>query len=136
MIIGLLFLSVSCKEEVVAKPNKLIDKELMTNILYDMALLESIKYQFPFAVDSNEVNTAKFIYKKYKIDSSQFAQNNLYYASHYNEYKEMFAEVESRVKTKDSILTLAIKKKERQDSIKILESQKNQKKRIRLLLRK
>lgn len=118
IIIGLFFVSVGCKDEVVAKPDKLIDKEVMTSILYDMALLEAIKYQYPFVVDSNEVNTAKYIYKKYKIDSTQFAQNNLYYASYYNEYKDMFTEVESRVKIKDSLVNVAIKKKEKQDSIK------------------
>ncbi|MBK0371073.1 DUF4296 domain-containing protein [Flavobacterium sp. SE-1-e] len=95
----------------VSKPDKLIDKETMTNILYDMALLEAIKYQYPFVVDSNEVNAPKYIYKKYKIDSLQFAQNNLYYASHFNEYKEMFAEIESRIKEQDSVLTKKISKK-------------------------
>lgn len=118
LFISMLVLMVSCKKEVVAKPDKLIDEKVMTNILYDMALLEAIKYQFPYVVDSNQVNAPKYIYKKYKIDSLQFVQNNLYYASHFSQYKNMFTEVQNRIKAQDSIVNKQIVINRKKDSIK------------------
>lgn len=128
VFISMLVLLVSCKQEVVAKPDKLIDEKVMTNILYDMALLEAIKYQFPYVVDSNQVNAPKYIYKKYKIDSLQFVQNNLYYASHFSQYKDMFTEVQNRIKTQDSIVNKQIISDRKKDSIKEINSKKNKKK--------
>ncbi|WP_432222446.1 DUF4296 domain-containing protein [Flavobacterium sp. TMP13] len=118
VVVSMVLLMVSCKEEVVAKPEKLIDKKIMTNILYDMALLEAIKYQYPYVVDSNQVNTPKYIYKKYKIDSLQFAQNNMYYASHFSQYKDIFTEVQNRIKTQDSIVNKRIFPNRKKDSIR------------------
>lgn len=135
-LVLILIVAISCKEEVIAKPDKLIDQKTMTNILYDMALLEAIRYQFPFVVDSNQVNTPKFIYKKYKIDSLQFVQNNMYYASHYNEYKDMFAEVDERIKAQKVIVDSLVVKQEKKDSIKSSGKDKNELKADHLLLQK
>lgn len=118
LFILVLFVVVSCKEEVVDKPDKLIDQEIMTNILYDVALLEAIRYQFPYVVDSNQVNTPKFIYKKYNIDSLQFAQSNQYYASHYNEYKMMFSEIDERIKAQKVVVDSLVAIQTKKDSIK------------------
>jgi hypothetical protein len=52
--------------------------------MYDLAVLEGIKYQNRL-LDSNQINSATYIYKKYKIDSLQLAQSNVYYASDYVE---------------------------------------------------
>jgi hypothetical protein len=35
----------SCKEDLVAKPDQLIAKDQMIDIMYDLAVLEGIKYQ-------------------------------------------------------------------------------------------
>ena len=59
----------------------------MVNIMYDLALLEAIKYQNPAVLDSNQIHPKQFIYKKYGVDSLQLAQNNVYYASDYKNYK-------------------------------------------------
>jgi hypothetical protein len=62
----------------------------MIDIMYDLAVLEGIKYQNRL-LDSNQINSATYIYKKYKIDSLQLAQSNVYYASDYVEqhHKEL-----------------------------------------------
>jgi hypothetical protein len=96
-IILVLFLSVSCKKELVKEPAKLIEKEKMIDIIYDLSLLEAIKYQQPLSLDSVESNPTKFIFKKYKVDSLQFAQSNIYYAANYDSYKEMFDEINARL---------------------------------------
>ena len=53
-----------CKEDVVKQPKHLIEKSKMVNIMYDLALLEAIKYQNPAVLDSNQIHPKKFIYKK------------------------------------------------------------------------
>ena len=108
-----------CKEDLVKKPDTLIEKSKMIDIMYDMALLEAVKYQNPTVLDSNQIRPKQFIYKKYKIDSLQLAQNNVYYAADYKSYKIMFDEVVKRV----------IKEKKRAVTIDKLK-QKNNKKRI------
>jgi len=97
VILLVLFLSVSCKKELVKQPAKLIEKEKMVDIMYDLAILEAIRYQKPMSLDSLESDPKKFILRKYKVDSLQFAQNNIFYASDYESYKEMFDEVNKRI---------------------------------------
>jgi hypothetical protein len=97
VILLVLFLSVSCKKELVKQPAKLIEKDKMIDIMYDLSLLEAMRYQKPLSLDSVETDATKFILKKYKVDSLQFAQNNMYYASDYETYKDMFDEVSKRI---------------------------------------
>ena len=84
VIVLVLFLSVSCKKELVKQPAKLIEKEKMIDIMYDLSLLDAMKYQNPLSLDSVETDPTKFILKKYKVDSLQFAQSNMYYAADYD----------------------------------------------------
>ncbi|SHG69586.1 DUF4296 domain-containing protein [Flavobacterium defluvii] len=114
LILLVLFLSVSCKKQVVKQPAKLIEKDKMIDIMYDLSLLEAMKYQHTELIDSTETDPTKFILKKYKVDSLQFAQNNMYYASDYESYKDMFDEVDKRLKkverATDSIVKIEEKK--------------------------
>ena len=108
-----LFLSVSCKKELVKKPAKLIEKEKMMNIIYDLTLLEAIKYQQPLSLDSVESNPKKFIFKKYKVDSLQFAKSNIYYASDYDGYKEMYDVINARLEKEKKNNELKLKAEEK-----------------------
>ena len=111
----------SCKDEVITKPVGLIEKGKMMNVMYDVAVLEAIKYQNPSSLTANKINTTEYIYTKFKIDSLQYAQSNVYYAANYKEYKEMYDEVGKRIDKQktvvDSIIKLE-KKKTKIDSIK------------------
>ncbi|MFQ6601212.1 DUF4296 domain-containing protein [Flavobacterium sp. C3NV] len=128
VIILVLFLSVSCKKELVKQPAKLIEKEKMIDIMYDLSLLDAMKYQNPISLDSVETDPVKFILRKFKVDSLQFAQSNMYYATDYEAYKEMFDEVSKRLavnqRATDSIMKIEDKKaakdkkKKEKDSIK------------------
>ena len=97
VIVLVLFLSLSCKKELVKEPAKLIEREKMVDIMYDLSLLEAMRYQKPLSLDSIDSDPTKFILQKYKVDSLQFAQNNMYYASDYESYKDMFDEVNKRL---------------------------------------
>ncbi|MDI6032218.1 DUF4296 domain-containing protein [Flavobacterium sp. LB2P84] len=108
-------LFVSCKEEVVNKPERLIEKDVMVDIMYDLSILEAIRNQNPASLDTFKINSRDYIFKKYKIDSVQFAKSNVYYASDYNEYKSMFEQINKRLqantKSVDSLIKLKKKKK-------------------------
>lgn len=107
-------LLVSCKDEVVEKPERLIEKDVMVDVMYDLAVLEAIKYQNPVSLDTFKINPRDYIYKKYKIDSLQFAKSNVYYAVDYEGYKLMFEQITKRLdankKSADSLVNLENKK--------------------------
>ena len=105
----LISLILSCKEEVVKKPENLIEKEIMVDVMYDLALLEAIKYQSTNELETHKINPDEYIYKKYKIDNAQFVQSNMYYASDYKEYKKMYDQINSRLVKNKSMLEEAIK---------------------------
>ncbi|HMI05923.1 MAG TPA: DUF4296 domain-containing protein [Flavobacterium sp.] len=103
--LSVLFLGISCGKTAVTKPDKLIDKETMTKIIYDLSVMEAMKSRNP---GSNENNVSPdYIYKKYSIDSLQFAQNSQYYAADIGQYKEIYDKVAERMdkerKAADSI---------------------------------
>ena len=91
--IGLMILLASCNTAAVPKPEKLIDEDKMIDIFYDLSLLEAVKSQNPYAPKNQSINPKEFIYKKYKIDSLQFAQSNQYYVSQVDNYKKMYEKV-------------------------------------------
>ena len=106
ILISLIF---SCKEEVVKKPENLIEKEIMIDVMYDLALLEAIKYQIPNALQAHKINPDEYIYKKYKIDNTQFVRSNMYYASDYKEYKKMYDQINSKLLKTKSLVEASIK---------------------------
>lgn len=45
-----------------------------------------------------KINYVRFIYEKYKIDSTRFMNSNVYYTSRIEEYEKMFEEVSEKLK--------------------------------------
>ena len=115
-IILVLFFSVSCKKELVKEPENLIEKEKMVDIIYDLSLLDAIKYQQPLSLDSLESNPKKFVFKKYKVDSLQFAQSNMYYAADFDTYKEMFDEISARLEKEKKSNEKKLKAEEKKEA--------------------
>jgi hypothetical protein len=109
----LLVLFSSCNKDLVEKPDNLIEKGVMIDIMYDMALLDALKYQDPNSLYTNGVNPKTYIYKKYKIDSLQFVKSNAYYAADYREYKTMFDALNARLKKEKTTVDLLIKKEQK-----------------------
>ena len=108
----LVSLFLSCNKDLVEKPDNLIDKKVMGDILYDISILEALKYQNQDSLYTNGINPKTYIYKKYKIDSLQFAKSNAYYAADYREYKKMYDALSDRLK-KDKEAAAVVVKKER-----------------------
>ncbi|MDR7209752.1 DUF4296 domain-containing protein [Flavobacterium piscis] len=113
LIVLVLFLSISCKKDLVKEPKQLIKKEKMIDIMYDLSLLEAIRYQNPASLDSMETSPAKFILQKYKVDSLQFAQSNMYYAADYQNYKDIYDEVGKRLEKNKKIADSLVKIEEK-----------------------
>lgn len=91
---------ISCQKPAVSKPDNLIDEEVMVDIMYDISVLEAIKSQRAVVLESNKINPNTYIYKKYKIDSLQFANSDKFYASDIKKYKEIFEKVNERIEEK------------------------------------
>lgn len=79
---------VSCKQ-VIDKPEQLIERDVMVDIMYDLSILEAMKYPNPTTLDTFKINPREYILKSI-IDSLQFTKNNVYYAADYKGYKLMF----------------------------------------------
>lgn len=90
------FAVLACNNNTVDKPDNLIEKDKMINILYDISVLEAVKSQSINGGISSKTST-DYIYKKYKIDSLQLVKSNKYYASHIEEYKKMVDQVKERL---------------------------------------
>ncbi len=75
------------------KPKDLIEKDQMIKLLIDMHIVNGVTgISKKDGSKANDYMTV--LYEKYQIDSTQFAQSNLYYISNISEYEKMFKEVE------------------------------------------
>jgi Domain of unknown function (DUF4296) len=116
VLILVLVAFMSCKKEILKKPKRFIEKDMMLNIMYDLSLFDAIKYQSPATLDSAKITPTQYIYRKYKVDSLQFAQNNKYYAVDFKEYKKMYDEIASRVEKNKTDLEAKIKANKKKTS--------------------
>jgi hypothetical protein len=108
------FLIVACKKTILEAPKNLIEEDKMIDILYDISILEAIKISQPTSLQTKGIDPKTYIYKKYKIDSLQFAKSDQYYASDLKVYSKMYQKVIDKIaaqKTKDSIANLPKTKK-------------------------
>ena len=102
-LIGLLSL-VACKKNIVPKPDHFLDEHQMESLLYDLALLESMKATESHTLDSLQFDAKAFIYQKYQCDSTALAQNMVYYASFPKQYDQIVHRVDERMKAqRDSL---------------------------------
>ena len=106
----------SCAEKVVEKPENLIPKEKMVLILHDLAVLNAAKSSFKSTLDRDGIEIMEFLYKKYQVDSLQFTQSDLYYASVPLEYQSIYEKVEDMLEKRKTAIDEHIR--QRYDSIK------------------
>lgn len=109
----------SCNNAIEKKPKNLLDRETMTNIFYDLAILESTQGFLPKILSENQITPNKFIYQKYKIDSLDFVQNNRYYASDVELYKRIYDDVHKKLTAKKEALQLELDKENKSKKEKL-----------------
>ena len=91
---------VSCHDiERPKKPDNFIEREEMTDILYDISLLRALKTYSVNDMRALGLEPDTFIYDKYDVDSLQLAQSIDYYSVNFNEYTSIWEEVNARLTT-------------------------------------
>ena len=95
-----LLLIVSCGGEGkkrVKKPDDLIKKDKMVDIIYDMSLVSAAKGVNRKLMEQQGVHPDQYVYEKHGIDSAQFAQSNEYYAFDLDAYEEIYNKVKVKL---------------------------------------
>ena len=78
-------------------------------------------------INLDKRNYMSLVYEKYNVDSTRFANSNLYYTSRIQEYEEMFEEVERRLDTltkvyREKVDSIEADKKKERDAKKKMDS--------------
>ena len=87
----------ACWSTIIDKPDDLISKNEMVDILTDMLIAigaEDIKNNNL----QRNVNYFPLVFEKYNIDSTQFKESNAYYISRIDDYEQILKRVEARLK--------------------------------------
>lgn len=99
-IIGLgfgLFFGACTSNTIIKKPNNLIPKDQMVDLLTEMLLASGAKNIKNLNLQRN-VNYFPIVFEKYDIDSSRFKESNYYYTSRIDDYDEILGKVDERLK--------------------------------------
>ncbi|MEO0573610.1 MAG: DUF4296 domain-containing protein [Bacteroidota bacterium] len=91
------FLVFSCKEKLIEPPEDLIPQAEMTEILYDLTLINGLRSINANALDKYSIETMPYLYEKYGIDSLQFIKSDEYYASVPVIYQAMYSTIKERL---------------------------------------
>lgn len=109
-----LFLINCTSNTIIKKPDNLISKDQMVDVLTDLFLATGGRNIKNIHLQRN-VNYYPIVYEKYLIDSTQFKESNFYYTSKIDEYDKILKRVDDRLRK----LKVKFKEeKELQDSIK------------------
>ena len=93
----LLFLSACTSNTIYKKPDDVIPKKQMVELLTDMYLAKAARNVKTKTLERN-YEYMPLIFEKYGIDSLQFQQSNLYYMSRIDVYEAIHKKVEKNLK--------------------------------------
>ncbi len=113
-IIAIIFvfcMVICCKNPAIDPPTNLIPEEKMVQILHDLVILDAIRGINISSLEARQLNSPICIYKKYSIDSLQFAKSNKFYASDIANYAKMYEKVNKLLETKKAEIDTLMKKK-------------------------
>ena len=109
------------------KPKNLIAKDKMSEIMYDLYILNAAKGVNRKLLERNGIMPLEHVYKKYGIDSLQFAESNTYYAYDMETYSAITEKVKTNLQKGKDIYEELTKEEERvRDSIKEAEQKKKE----------
>jgi len=112
---------ISCQNvEKPEAPENLISETEMVNILTESYLMNASRSTANRTLATKGIKLDSILFKKYAIDSLQFAQSNAYYSTNLNAYKEIFTKVEENIqleKTKRDTLYARFKRAEEEKRI-------------------
>jgi hypothetical protein len=114
--IGITIILMSCTSNTIyKKPDDLIPKNKMIELMTDIYIANAATNVHNIH-EERQKNYMYLVYKKYGIDSAQFAGSNQYYISKIDEYKKMHEKVQKRIsklkKEKEAALNPPVKEKQ------------------------
>ena len=92
-----LFFGACTSNTIIKKPDNLIPKDQMVDLLTEM-LLASGAENIKNLNLQRKVNYFPTVFKKYNIDSTRFKESNFYYTSRIDDYDEILGKVDERLK--------------------------------------
>ena len=127
-----LLIIISCVEKGMEKPENLISKDKMVDLLFDMHIANKTRNIKNLEKEKN-TNYYAIISEKHKIDSTRFKESHAYYMYYIAEYEAIYKKLEVRFDTvfkqQELIIKIAdsikkIKDQKRIDSLKLLKGKK------------
>lgn len=115
MVLGILVLTCDSSKRP-QKPDNLISKNQMSELLYDLYVVNAAKGVNRKILETNGFIPETYILEKYDVDSTRFAESNTYYAFDSETYKAMVDKVKARLESEKELFE-DLKQKET-DSIK------------------
>jgi hypothetical protein len=108
------------------KPNNLLSKKEMINIIMDLRLLASANGSNQVILKNKGIYSEAYVYEKYKIDSLTFALSNNYYAYYVEDYDEIYNKVKDSLevlnKFYDELSLKEADEKRKNDSLNIIKA--------------
>ncbi|WP_297762477.1 DUF4296 domain-containing protein [uncultured Muriicola sp.] len=75
LILGIVMFT-SCVERIIEKPDDLIPREKMTQLLYDLAILNAAKSTNSALLEEHFDSPTYFLFEQYGVDSLQFVKSD------------------------------------------------------------
>ena len=110
LIISICLLLLNCESKPVEKPEDLISKDKMVDILYDLYVVNAIKSSNAKYLNELHITPANYIYQKYKVDSLQFSRSDRYYATDVDDYEKLYQRVTTRLQERKAAIDTLISK--------------------------
>jgi len=79
------------------KPDNLISEVVMVDIMYDAFILNSAKGVNKRMLENNGIFPENYIFDKYNVDSTQFANSNNYYAYDTKTYESILKRIREKI---------------------------------------
>ena len=109
------------------KPKNLIPEDKMVDIMYDIFILNSAKGVNKKMLELNGILPKDYVFEKYSIDSTQFAESNNYYVYDTKTYESILNKIAEKIDAKKKEYEALDKieeadKKRKEDSIRRVRS--------------
>lgn len=121
--IAMVIAALSCNEQLMEKPDKLIPRDKMVSVLKDLALVNAAKTTNIKQLRDKNLDPMAYVFEKHHIDSVQFVESDRYYASLPVAYEKIYQEVEAEIQRDIDVLKQA---EAEQDSLEHLEYEARQ----------
>ena len=119
VLVVLCLLVVSCnKLDKPKKPDNLISKDKMAEVLYDLYIINAAKGVNKKLLETNGVIPETYILTKHNIDSLQFVDSNLYYTFHTDTYSAIIDKIQTRLEMEQAEFEALKKTEERAEKRK------------------